>query len=458
MKQYWRYFGFCLLSIFCSVSSNYAQEVEPQQEVNIDDLGNVSDEFQESFFEALKQKAITNHDKAVQALEKCVEIDPKPTFLYHELGKNYLALKKYDLAVKNFEKVLKERPKNKYVLEQLFETYYKQQNYDACTKVAEQLVTFEPLFKEQLSNLYFLQQRYDKALVTIESLIDELGSDTYRERLRKKIMLKLDNPSSQTSKLEKKIEENPRVEQNYINLIFLYSETKEDAKAFATAQKLLKNVPKSEFAHLALYKFYLNRGEVDKSIASMEIVLESDKIDVKSKQKVIKDFLEYVNQNPTYERALLKVIKKFSTISGGDKIFTEIGNYFYKNKKSELALDFYERGLKDNVSDLGILKKILKLQLEMGRYEKAQIGSEMALELYPSQPILYLTHGKALHQLGVYDKAIETLEIGMDYIIDDAEMESDFYDQLSELYTKKGDAVKATRYKEKSDGLKNKSQ
>ena len=56
----------------------FSQEIEPKQEINIDDLGNVSDEFQELFFEALKQKAITNYDKAIEALEKCIEIDPKP--------------------------------------------------------------------------------------------------------------------------------------------------------------------------------------------------------------------------------------------------------------------------------------------------------------------------------------------------------------------------------------------
>ena len=53
------------LGIFSSALA--AQEKNQLQEVTMeDDLGNVSDEFQEHFFEALKQKAIENYDKALR--------------------------------------------------------------------------------------------------------------------------------------------------------------------------------------------------------------------------------------------------------------------------------------------------------------------------------------------------------------------------------------------------------
>ena len=39
-----------------------------------DDLGNVEDEFQEHFFEALKQKGIENYERAVEALSNGVKM------------------------------------------------------------------------------------------------------------------------------------------------------------------------------------------------------------------------------------------------------------------------------------------------------------------------------------------------------------------------------------------------
>ena len=51
--------------------------------------------------------------------------------------------------------------------------------------------------------------------------------------------------------------------------------------------------------------------------------------------------------------------------------------------------------------------------------------------VYPAQPILYLLNGVAQVNLKKPKAAIEVLEMGLDYIIDDIQMEADFYKQLS---------------------------
>ena len=56
-----------LLGIVLFPMTTYAQEIETPP---TDDLGNVSDAFQENFFEALKQKGIENYELALIALEK----------------------------------------------------------------------------------------------------------------------------------------------------------------------------------------------------------------------------------------------------------------------------------------------------------------------------------------------------------------------------------------------------
>ena len=67
--------------------NSLAQEDNALQDVNVDDLGNVSDEFQEQFFEALKQKGIENYDLAINALDKCIKLRPEEAILYFEKGK-----------------------------------------------------------------------------------------------------------------------------------------------------------------------------------------------------------------------------------------------------------------------------------------------------------------------------------------------------------------------------------
>lgn len=457
MIRYWKHITLLLLSLFIGGYISFAQEIEPKQEINIDDLGDATDEFQENFFEALKQKAITNHDKAIEALQKCIAIDPKPNYLYLELGKNYLELKLYDRAESNFLKVRKEKPNDRHVLELLFESYFKQGKFEESVEVVEKLVVYNSMFKEQLANLYFHQKRYDDALRVIDELNDEVGIDGYRRQLREKIAEKITNPNNQISRLENSIKNKPKEEQNYLNLIYLYSKDNQKDKAYETAKRLLQKKPKSELVHLALYKFYLDDNKTDKAINSMKIALKSDKVDIESKYKVINDFLLFIDKNPQFETRLKEVIDLLSSGDSNTKVLTELGHYYYKKDQKELALNFYERGIKSNVNDFGLLKRILLLQLDLKRYEKAEVGSKLALEMYPAQPIFYLINGVSLINAEKSQEGIDVLMLGIDYIIDDSKMESDFYQQISEAYQKLGNTDKASEYQQKVIQLQKKS-
>ena len=54
-----------------------------------DDLGNNENKFQEYFFEAIKQKGIENYEKAIEYVQKCIQINLEEASLYFELGNGY---------------------------------------------------------------------------------------------------------------------------------------------------------------------------------------------------------------------------------------------------------------------------------------------------------------------------------------------------------------------------------
>src|SRR5215216_6615688 len=95
---------FVLLSNSMSVSA----QTEPE------DIAMATDEYQDSFYESLKQKGIENYDKAIVSLEKCIKLKPNDAVAYFELGKNYFALKEYSNAQTSFEKATQLDPKNKW--------------------------------------------------------------------------------------------------------------------------------------------------------------------------------------------------------------------------------------------------------------------------------------------------------------------------------------------------------
>ena len=59
-------------------------------QVNPEEVEPVDNEFESDFYEALKQKAIENYDKAIISLDKCLQKQPNNPEIHYQLGVNYL--------------------------------------------------------------------------------------------------------------------------------------------------------------------------------------------------------------------------------------------------------------------------------------------------------------------------------------------------------------------------------
>ncbi len=421
----------------------------------MDQLGDVTDTFQENFFEALKQKAIENYELALTALnkaEKAAKTEENKAVVYFEMGKNHTYLKEYTQAEENFNKVLKSQGNRLDVLEQFYELYYQQKEYEKSIPLVQKLIPFDEDYKEDLANLYTLTQQYDKALEQLDELDYVWGESDIRNALRAQIYRATGNTEGAIENLEQKIDSNPKNEKEYLNLIFLYSEQGNKEKAFDAAKDLLKNNPKSQLVHLALYKFYLDEGNASEAIKSMKIVFASEEVDKETKYKVLGDFIQFVNENPEYETELAEIVNQFSVENG--RVYEKLGDYYAAKNRKEDALKAYEKGIIQDPDNYNLLKNTLLFQLEFKKYEAAAKLSAEGLEIFPAQALLYLLNGVANNGLEKSDAAIESLETGLDFILDDPKMERDFYEQLSFAYTTKGDTQKAKMYSEKAVATK----
>ena len=442
-----------LCGILLSTTHVFSQEDE---EAPTDDLGNVSDAFQENFFEALKQKGIENYELAYEALqraEKAAKNDPNQEAVVHfEMAKNLTQLKRYEEAEAHFQSVLQTTGERTDVLEALYDLYYEQHNYHAAIPIVEKLAKKDDDYKEDLANLYHRTKQYNKALLLLDELDENWGDSVYRDSLRKQIYTITGNSERAISNLESKIEKNPKNEQDYLNLIYLYSQENNSGKAFEMAKELLKNKPNSKKVHLALYKFYLDEGAIDNAISSMKVVLKASDIENTEKYKVLSDFLGFIAENSQFERELESLIPLLSETENGI-FYEQLGNYFIQKQDKTAALNFFEKGVTMTPDNFNLIKHTLLLQLDSGKANEAAALSENSLTVFPAQALLYLLNGVANNQLNKPQKAIESLEMGIDFLLDDPKMERDFYDQLSKAYSLQGDAKKATFYSKKANDI-----
>ncbi len=417
----------------------------------MDQLGDVTDAFQENFFEALKQKAIENYELALTALnkaEKAAKTEENKAVVYFEMGKNHTYLKEYAQAEENFNKVLKSQGNRLDVLEQFYELYYQQKDYEKSIPLVQKLIPFDDDYREDLANLYTLTKQYDKALEQLDELDNVWGESDIRNALRIQIYRATGDTEGAIENLEQKIDNNPKNEKEYLNLIFLYSEQGNKEKAFEAAKNLFKTNPKSQLVHLALYKFYLDEGNASEAIKSMKIVFASEEVDKETKYKVLGDFIQFVNENPQYETDLAEIVNQFSIENG--RVYEKLGDYYAAKNRKEDALNAYEKGIVIDSDNYNLLKNTLLFQIDLKKYEAAAKLSSEGLEIFPAQALLYLLNGVANNGIQNSDAAIESLETGLDFILEDPKMERDFYEQLGLAYTKKGDSKKAKMYLDKA--------
>lgn len=433
-----------------------SQEIENDTIKNpMDQLGQVSDAFQENFFEALKQKAIENYELALEALhkaEKAAKTEENKAVVYFEMGKNHTALKQYAQAEENFNKVLKTEGDRLDVLEAVYDLYYQQQAYEKSIPLVQKLIPFDDDYKEDLANLYTLTKQYDKALAMLDELDAVWGESDIRNALRAQIYRITGNSSGAIENLEQKIDGNPKNEKEYLNLIFLYSEQGNKEKAFETAKNLLKSNPNSRLVHLALYKFYLAEENSEEAISSMKIVFASDEVDKETKYKVLGDFIQYVNKNPQYEPQLSEIVQQFSAENG--RVYEKLGDYYAAKNRKEDALNAYEKGITLDPDNFNLLKNTVLFQIDFKKFEAAAKLSSKGLEIFPAQALLYLLNGVANNGLQKSDSAIESLEMGLDFVLDDPKMKHDFYQQLSVAYSTKEDTKNAKMYADKAAAIK----
>lgn len=296
-----------MASLGCILTSGlYGQEeqgldVEQSAEVFLEEY---SDDFQENFFEALKQKGIENYDKAINLLLKCKQLDETNRVVDHELAKAYYEDRKYTLGEGYAITALSSEPDNPWYLETLVNLLDKQGN--SIEAIAGRIPYDNPKLKENLALTYFKKGRYEHAL------------------------------------------------------------------------KILEEVQKSPFSEDLTTK-------INDSVEKRRAMSKSTSFTVENSNAGT------MNPVQAFELRIQGLIRSNST---------------------------------------AILLQV----------------AEEALETYPSQPYFYYAQGYALNKANKHKEAIDVLEAGLDYLVNDVALANKFYTELADAYTATYNTVKANMY------------
>ncbi len=387
---------FFFLSLFVLPSSGWTQ-TEPE------DIAMVSDEFQDAFYESLLQKGIENYDKAIVALEKCLVSQPNNATIHFELGKNYLALKQYENAYQSLQKATQIEPKNRWFWVGIYDLSFQTKNYDRAMAAVQQLILFDERYKDDLIPLYMVTNQLEKALGLIGEMNAKYGKSQERTQFKNQILLATKNETS-------------------------------------------------DWKELGDFKNYLDANDGNQAVQTMNSILVNTQIPNAVKHRVMNEFLIFAYNNPQFEGNLEKAISLFDS----DKevnVAQAIGKFYQNKKQTEKAIRFYELALQKQVGVVETNLLLLQAYTSAQQFQKVAQKAEEGIELYPAQAYFYYYLGLANNQLREFNKAKTSLETGLDFVIDDLDLEINFNLQLAEAYNGLGDFKKKDSFFAKADQL-----
>ena len=163
-----------------------------------------------------------------------------------------------------------------------------------------------------------------------------------------------------------------------------------------------------------------------------------------------------IKQNSLYKEALARIYMRIGQFEDALRLLSDLDLEKGANEARDLLKTQIRSMLSNEKQVYGIqqdtlpgepskespgLENILEninSHLRQGNHEALLKLAGEALESYPTQPQLYLAQGTAQRKLKMFEEAEETLLMGLDFIIDDIEMQNNFYKELLLLYQATG--------------------
>lgn len=401
------------------------------------------------YSEALKNAMLGQTETAYSQFIKCLEINPKSSASAYQISLMLLDKEDFIEARKYADFCIKLMPDNEWYL-LVRATIAKELNepklyQDIYKKLAELFPTnFNYLF--ELAIIQYQNKNYDEALKLLSSLEDEVGINENISFLRNNINFALDRFDAIQLELLNLRMAFPDSTKYSDMLAEFYLRFNQPANAFRMYQDILDKDSTNAEALFGISWIYGKLNKFTDGYASLIQCLKCVDISFERKLKVANLYLDAV-PNPLSDDAIVQIFELL--VKEPDLTSDILGRYItYLYKKKDLS-DAERVALvsinkfPDNYTAWDYYFNILLLQ---NRPEALNKYSLKGLEYFPNHALVYFYCGYSYFLLRDYNNAVNYLEMGIDYIVDDNNLLNQFYLTLAESYHNLGKHKQSDSY------------
>jgi len=406
------------------------------------------------FLESQRLKALEEFEKARTMMGQCLAIDPLNADAHYEMAQLYIRGENIQDALFHAEQSKILNPQNTWTLELLSQLYYAIGDREGQLEICKDLVTLEPSnveYQYRLASTYTELGEYKKALDVYNEVQQKIGLNEELSIVKEHLYIQMGNIQMAAFELKALIAAFPneiRYQKMLAELYHANDLTEESVKIYKDI--LLKN-PTDSHANSALAEYFRLKKNYLKAFEYLTLSFDDPEFNLDVMLQVLSSYLELALQDEQYAIPLESLLKKALLNHPEQSVFHVLsGDYSFQKNETKKAYNAYEKALYLGLSEFSVWNRYLILGLELEEYVKTSSKGMKSIELHPIQPTLYLFTGLALSMNGEKEKAINLWNKGLNYVVNNRPLKSEFYNSLGDTYHSLGNYIESDNNYEKS--------
>ncbi|MDC0204226.1 hypothetical protein OAJ65_00355 [Flavobacteriales bacterium] len=394
--------------------------------------------FNTHLFAALKAKSLEDYDQALKFFQKCIKLNKSIATPYYESSLINKELGNYNLAVEQIKQAVSLDSENRWYVIAYAEILFSSQDFKNAATQYKKLIVLEPGNEELyfiLADTYIYDNDFQKAINVYNDLEKHKGIDKKISIQKHKLYLSLNKKNEAIKEITALLEVFPENIEAMEILSELYLLNDERDKAFEIIQQISILSPENGRKHLTLADYYRDQGDNKKSYEELKLAFKSLQLDIDTKIRILVSYYQLIALSPemsTQAHELAQILIKAypdeikTHAVYGDILYTD--NYFQEAKEQYLIV------LEKDKTKSEVWSQVLFIQAEQSDFYGMLNTSDEALTYFPTDPLFYYFNGVSNKWFKNYDIAISSLNIGIEFIIDNDKLFLEFYSSLADAY------------------------
>jgi tetratricopeptide (TPR) repeat protein len=394
-------------------------------------------DFERFFIEGLRQKMNGKTDDAIQYFNSCLQIDPKSAVVLYELARIHAAKGDYSSAKPLLENAIALNPENKWYNILLAQLYQNNKQYTEASKIYSNLIKLNP----DIFDFYLLKainlasaENYEEAIKAYLELEEKFGFNEQIYVAREQLYRALGKNKEAYGEIEKLIKSDPSVPDYYVIMADMFKFDGNKEKALEYYNKVLEIDPDNGFIHFSLAAFYLQNNDLEKAFDQVKTGFLNPNVEIENKIQLYLMLVTSPSEKKLSNEQIEELVNIMITVHPNDsRSYSIYADFYIQHGKYDEAREYLRKSLKIDPNSYSFWEQLVLLDNQVGDFQNMETESEKAIELFPSQPLLYVLNSISLIQAKAYEKALKSLETGQNYVVD-KKMEAQYELYKAEAY------------------------